>query len=335
MQAVDNITITTTKGSIMDTTPFYQTQAGIIWDARVAWDLSLGGLGVGAFLLAFTLWCLADRRYRPLAQTAAVIAPIAVSIGLLFLFSKLGYKLHVYQMGFNLAPTSIMWWGALIQGAFVALSAIFAFRLLFPDVSLLDWLSARLVGWVAVPLAVLTGLYHGVLLAVISSHPLWATGQMVISSVLLFMVTGVAGALLIHMIRTAILGARPDEGPFKDYREGLRPLTLTMLVSTALLLVTLLAWWMELRFGPTREQEALAAALTAYGSLITLAIIALIVALALCATALLASLRGRSFPAFATAILCVLLLGGGFAIRYAAVLGGQMSPSISTLATLS
>lgn len=319
----------------MDTTLAYQTQTGIIWDWRVAWDLSLGGLGVGAFLLAFLLWCLADRRYRPLAQTAAVIAPIAVAIGLTLLFSKLGYKLHVYQMGLNLAPTSLMWWGALIQGAFVALSAIFAFRLLFPDVSLLDWLSARLVGWVTVPLAVLTGLYHGALLAVIPSHPLWATGQMVIASVLLFIVTGGAGALLVHMIRTAILGARLEEGPFREYRQGLRPLTLMMLVSTALLLVTLLAWWIDLRFGPTNDQEALAAALTSYGTLIALAMVSLVVALALCTSTLLADLHGRYFPAFATAILCVLMLGGGFAIRYAAVLGGQVSPSISTLATLS
>ncbi|SEL69420.1 NrfD/PsrC family molybdoenzyme membrane anchor subunit [Halomonas daqiaonensis] len=319
----------------METTLLYQTQPGIIWDWRVAWDLSLGGLGVGAFLLAFSLWCLADRRYRPLAQTAAVIAPIAVAIGLTLLFSKLGYKFHVYQMGLNLAPTSIMWWGALIQGAFVALSAIFAFRLLFPDVSLLAWLSARLVGWVAVPLAVLTGLYHGVLLAVISSHPLWATGQMVMASVLLFMVTGVAGTLLVHMIRTAIFGARLDEGPFRDYRQGLRPLSLIMLVSTALLLVSLLAWWMELRFGPASDQQALADALTSYGTLIALAIVSLIVALALCVASLLADLRGRYFPAFATALLCVLMLGGGFAIRFAAVLGGQMGSSISTLATLS
>ncbi len=319
----------------MDTTLFYQTQPGIIWDSRVAWDLSLGGLGVGAFLLAFLLWCLADRRYRPLAQTAAVIAPIAVAIGLTLLFSKLGYKLHVYQMGLNIAPTSIMWWGALIQGAFVALSAIFAFRLLFPDISLLDWLSARLVGWVAVPLAMIIGLYHGVLLAVVTSHPLWAAGQMVVASVLLFMVTGVAGAILIHMIRTAILGAHPDEGPFKDYQEGLRPLTLTMLVSTALLLVTLLAWWMDLRFGPVSDQQALAAALTSYGTTITLAVVSFIVALALCVAILLADLRGRSFPAFATAILFVLMLGGGFAIRFAAVLGGQMGTSISTMATLS
>lgn len=316
-------------------TQFYEIQPGIIWDSRVAWDLSLGGLGVGAFLLAFLLWYLADRRYRPLAQTAAVIAPVAVAIGLTLLFSKLGYKLHVYQMGFNFAPTSIMWWGALLQGAFVGLSAIFAFRLLFPNVSLLGWLSARLVGWVAVPLAVLTGLYHGVLLAVISSHPLWATGQMVIASVLLFMITGSAGALLVHMIRTALLGARSEEGSLKDYWAGLRPLVLVMLVSMALLLVTLLAWWMDLRFGPTRDQEVVTAVLATYGSLIALAIIALVGALALCIAALLVGLCGRSLPAFATAILCVLMLGGGFAIRYVAVLGGQLSPPVSTLVTLS
>lgn len=319
----------------MDTTLLYQTQPGIIWDWRVAWDLSLGGLGVGAFLLAFLLWRLAGPRYRPLALTAALIAPIAVAIGLTLLFSKLGYKLHVYQMGLNLAPTSIMWWGALIQGAFVVLSAIFAFRLLFPDVSLLGWLSARLVGWVATPLAVIIGLYHGVLLAVISSHPLWATGQMVMASVLLFMVTGCAGALLAHMIRTAIAGPRPEEGPLDAYAGGLRPLALAMLLSTALLLVTLLSWWIDLRFGPVPGREALAAFLANYTTLILLAIIALIGALALCSVTLRADIGGKSFPVYATALGCLLMLGGGFAIRYAEVLGGQLAPSISTMATLS
>ena len=129
--------------NVMDPNLTYNIYTGVIWDWRVATDLFAGGVGVGAFLFAFALWRFGGEGQRKLAQTASVIAPIAVSFGLLLLFWKLGNRLNAYQLGLNIAPTSTMWWGAFIQGAFVALSVVFAYRLLFPSSRLLAVSHAR------------------------------------------------------------------------------------------------------------------------------------------------------------------------------------------------
>jgi len=321
----------------MEPTVFYTTQIGEIWDWRVATDLFLGGVGVGAFLLAFALWRFGAPRYRALAQTAAVIAPIAVAMGLSLLFWKLGYKIHAYQMGLNIASTSVMWWGAMIQGAFVALSAIFAFRLLFPDVELVPAVSAGLVSIVAVPFAAIIGIYHGALLATITSHAVWATGPMVIASVLLFVLTGASVALLFHMLRRAVAGEGFEEGDQAGFFMGLRPLGGVMMGAAALLLVTLLAWWIDLRFGPVRAREALSALLGEYGMLLGGVGVALglILPLLLGGWAALQARDSGKPPVAALALACLLLVIGGYAIRYSVVLGAQIAPQAASLATLS
>ena len=107
----------------MESTFLYNIQDAVIWDWRVATDLFVGGIGVGAFLFSFALWRFGGEAYRGLARTAAVITPVMVSLGLLLLFWKLGNRWIAYQMMLNVSPTSMMWWGASVQGVFVALAA--------------------------------------------------------------------------------------------------------------------------------------------------------------------------------------------------------------------
>lgn len=116
----------------MDPTLVYNIQPGPIWVWRVAIDLFAGGVGVGAFLVAVTLSRIGDRRYQRLAQTAAIMVPLLVMLGLLFLFWKVGNRFNVYQMAINLAPTSLMWWGFLVQSALVALGLVHAWQWLDP-----------------------------------------------------------------------------------------------------------------------------------------------------------------------------------------------------------
>lgn len=319
----------------MQPTIVYNVYTGLIWDWRVATDLFLGGVGVGAFLLAFVLWRFAAPAYRGLAQTAAVIAPVAVSMGLLLLFWKLGYKMHAYQMGLNFAPTSVMWWGAMIQGLFVALAAVFAFRLLFPTVNILDFLSAERVGWVAAPVALIVGVYHGFLLATVTSHPVWATGAMVMASVTLFAVTGPAAAVLVHSLRRGVGLGVAQEQDVALWPARLRPVAQGLIVGTLLVVVALIAWWADLRFGTIRGREALSALLSHYGML--LGVVGVLLGLLLPAALLgwFGLRRGDGGPsAVVVATACVLILIGGFTVRYTAVLGGQIPPAPATLATL-
>lgn len=322
----------------MEPSVVYNIQPGVIWDWRVATDLFLGGVGVGAFLLAFVLHRFAGPAYRGLAQTAAVIAPIAVSLGLLLLFWKLGYKLHAYQMGLNVAPTSTMWWGAMIQGAFVALSALYAWRLLAPRSTLLGFLSTPLVGVVGAVLAVVIGVYHGFLLATITSHPVWSTGAMVMASVVLFSITGPSAALVLHALRRGIGATGSDEPDGAAYAAALRPLGLVLLGGTLLLLLTMVAWWADLRFGTAAGRQALSALLGSYGWLVGLVGLGLgsIVPLALLASTTLGRPGAAAAPSPALiALACLLILIGGYAIRYSAVLGGQIAPPAATFGNLS
>lgn len=318
----------------MEPTIFYNVYTGLIWDWRVATDLFLGGVGVGAFLFAFYLWRFGAPVYRGLAQTAAVIAPIAVSMGLLLLFWKLGYKLHAYQMGLNVASTSTMWWGAMIQGLFVAIGIVFAYRMLFPASHLLGFLSAGLVGWIGVPVAIIVGIYHGFLLATITSHPVWATGAMVMASVALFLATGPAAAVLIHSLRRAVGLKVPEERNAEVWPASLRPVSFLMIGTALLVLVALIAWWADLRFGTERGRLALAALLGQFGPLLAYGgiLLGVIVPVALLAWANAAGNRGPS-PAV-VALAAALIVVGGYAVRYTAVIGGQIPPTPATLAVL-
>ena len=56
------------------------------------------------------------------------------------------------------------------------------------------------------PLALIVGAYHGLLLAVVTARPLWNTGPTVIAAMLSFVTTGIAAVMLVHLVRMKIAG---------------------------------------------------------------------------------------------------------------------------------
>jgi protein NrfD len=314
----------------MDPTLVYNIQSGPIWDWRVAVDLFAGGVGVGAFLFAVVLGRSGNQRYQRLAQTAAVIAPFLVILGLAFLFWKVGNKLNVYQMAINLAPTSLMWWGFLLQSALVVLGLVYAW--LWRDRAPHAGRSA--LGLLVGLLALLVGIYHGLLLAVLTSHPLWATGSMVMMAILAFITTGVAGVLLAHLIRMLFTGRSEEEGELAEFVNGLRPVRNLLVITLALMLANFLAWWVDLSFGTLESRQALAAALSVYGPLFTQIGIGLGLIVPLLLVAWFFGKAPIKRPALTLSVIAlssILVLVGGFVIRYAVVMGGQVSLPISTL----
>ncbi|MEN8130383.1 MAG: NrfD/PsrC family molybdoenzyme membrane anchor subunit [Pseudomonadota bacterium] len=314
----------------MDPTLVYNIQSGPIWDWRVAVDLFAGGVGVGAFLFAIILARLGDQRYQRLAQTAAVIAPFLVMLGLLFLFWKIGNKFNVYQMAINLAPTSLMWWGFLIQSALVVLGLVHAWLWLDRASNATRDALGLLVGL----LALLVGIYHGLLLAVLTSHPLWATGSIVLMAILAFASTGVAGVLLTHLIRTLVTGRGEEEVDLAEYVNGLRPVRNILGTTLVLMLVNFFLWWVDLSFGSLQSKQALEGALSAYGPMfMQMGIgLGLIVPLILIVWFFgKAPIKNPARTLSVIGLASLLVLVGGFVIRYAVVMGGQVPLPISTL----
>ncbi|MDZ7754768.1 MAG: NrfD/PsrC family molybdoenzyme membrane anchor subunit [Gammaproteobacteria bacterium] len=314
----------------MDPTLVYNIQSGTIWDWRVAVDLFAGGVGVGALLFSVALSRYGDARYRRLAQTAGVIAPFLVMLGLLFLFWKVGNKFNVYQMGINLAPTSLMWWGFLIQSALVAFGLLYAWMWLKPEANP----GRSGVGLVAAFFAILVGIYHGMLLAVLTSHPVWASGSMVLLAVLAFASTGVAGGVLAHQLRMMFAGRADEEDELDVYVRGLKPVAGFLAAVLVLMLLNFFAWWVDLAFGSLQSRQALDAAMGVHGTLFILVGLGIGVVLPLALVALWYSRVRAGSPGAALSLMGVaslLVLVGGFVIRYSVVLGGQVALPIATL----
>jgi formate-dependent nitrite reductase membrane component NrfD len=303
----------------MESVLIYTVQSGPIWDWRVVVDLFCGGVGVGAFLLAVALSRSEDVQRLKLAQTAAFTGPVMVIVGLLFLFTKLGNQLNVHQMILNVAPTSIMWLGFLLQGALVLCGLIYAWQ--WRDINARS--GRNTMGCLVGVLAVTVGIYHGVLLGALTARPLWANGSMLFLSVSIFLSTGIAGALLIHYIR---MGASGDGA-------AMRPVFVALAVSLMVTMIALANSWAGLNYGSLASQQALAAASDTYGTM--LCGVGVGMGLILPLILLMPVLRrrdeygGLSLPVIALA--CLLVLVGGFATRYVVVLGGQLPPPIATL----
>lgn len=314
----------------MDPVVVYNVQSGPIWDWRVAFDLFAGGVGVGAFLFAVALARYGHRRYRRLAQTAAVVAPFLVILGLLFLFWKLGNKLNVYQLAANLAPTSLMWWGFLLQSALVVLGLVYAWQ--WRDLTASE--QRNRLGLVVAVIALLVGIYHGFLLAALTSHPLWASGSTVLMAMLAFVTTGIAGALLAHVVRMQMTGYSGEEQDLAEYVDGLGPVRNTLAIALVLILVNVFLWWVDLAFGSLHSRQALEAALAAYASLflvfgIGLGVIVPLILLAGSYSKTHIAVPGRVLSRLGLASLLILV--GGFVIRYVVVLGGQVALPAATL----
>lgn len=310
----------------MESILIYNVQAGAIWDWRVVVDLFCGGVGVGALLLAVALSTSRDSHRRKLAQTAAFMGPIMIIVGLLFLFTKLGNQANVYQMIINVAPESIMWWGFLLQSALVLCGLLYAWQ--WRDVS--NRSGIGVLGFLVGILAILVGAYHGVLLGALTSRPLWAGGSMLFLSVAAFLTTGIAGALLAHYLRMSLSGGISDSA---SYRAGMRPAVVALAISLVVMLLALANSWAGLTYGSLASQQALAALCETFGT--TLVYVGVVAGLILPFLILLPAVRqnddskGISLPVLA--LVCLLVLAGGFATRYVVVLGGQLSPPVATL----
>ncbi|MFQ5505914.1 MAG: NrfD/PsrC family molybdoenzyme membrane anchor subunit, partial [Planctomycetota bacterium] len=198
----------------------YNIQPGPYWDWRIALDLFFGGAGVGALLFGVMLDVFFKGRYQRICQTAAWLSPILVVLGLGFLLLELGRPLRLLLTFVHFAPTSPLWWGGIFQTALVLGSVAHA----------LKWRSSvtydrgrRLLGYVLAPVAVVVGAYHGLLLALIPSRPLWNTGPTVVAAIICFAATGIAAVMLTHLVRMKIAGRLVEGERLNEFMEDMMP----------------------------------------------------------------------------------------------------------------
>src|SRR5210317_477564 len=164
-----------------------------IWTWEVAMYLFMGGLTAGIMFFAALMTVRDKEHIAPFAATRlALLAPIALSIGMTTLFLDLEHKLFVFRFYTSFQPTSPMSWGAwilLLIYPVTMLQILSTLRRGFPVVvpyvnrwaiprGIVDWCEnyRRQIALVAVPSGIALGIYTGILLSAFSARPFWNSG---------------------------------------------------------------------------------------------------------------------------------------------------------------
>lgn len=292
-----------------------------IWSWEIPMYLFLGGVTAG--IMCFAAYAVLANKDKELAFThdrIALWAPIALSVGMTTLFLDLEHKLYVFRFYTSFQPTSPMSWGSwilVLVYPLMILQTLSTLRRGYP--TLAGWVerlpfgagtldlsekARRLVAVLIIPLAVGLGIYTGVLLSAFNARPFWNTGLLGP----LFLVSGLstAGAVV-------LIGARLESERRFFTRADV------LLIGVELTLIALLI--INLGTGSGKQLEAVHMIM---GGDYTLAFWLLFVLPGLLIPLLLEIFEMRNICHYSM-IAAVLVLYGGFMLRYLTVEIGQMS----------
>ncbi len=194
--------------------------------------------------------------------------------------------------------------------------------------------SRRILGWFLVPLAIVVGGYHGLLLAVVGARPLWNNGPTVVAAMLGFAATGIAAVMLVHLARMKIAGRLTDGEHLTTFLDDMTCVRNTLVAVLVLQLGTFFLWWLSLAYGALQAQRALASANEAYGPMFWYGGIGvgLVLPLLLGAFILLRRVAGSHHVEVSMiAVTSTFILVGGFFFRLAVILSGQVDPSVTSI----
>ena len=158
-----------------------------IWHWPISVYLFLGGLAAGLLFFAGVITILGkDKEYPTSVKYASMVPPVALSLGLLALVYDLTHPLYTWQLYTTIRLESPMSWGAWVLLATTPLSFMWVFSYfseLFPKWNLkFDFLKTfekflkknrKNMAYALVPLAIILGVYTGILLSAFNARPLW------------------------------------------------------------------------------------------------------------------------------------------------------------------
>jgi len=173
----------------------------IEWGQLVVFYLFLAGISAGVFVTSVFAFYIDPDRYKNIARMGAFIAPIPVTLGCTLLLFDLGRPLHFYNLYRTIQWTSPMSIGSWLLAVFIAISTVRAYTF-FPE----DWKIVKLpfeqkirsvTSLTGLPIALGLVIYTGILLGAIPARPFWNTPLLAELFLFSALSTGVATLLLI------------------------------------------------------------------------------------------------------------------------------------------
>ena len=160
-----------------------------IWHWQIPIYLFLGGLAAGILFFAALYTILGkEKEMQATVKWAPFLVPAALIIGLFMLFLDLKHQLYFWQLYTTVRFQSPMSWGAWVLMFITPLSILWVaihIREAIPGWQwkwrILDRMEAlavqyrKALAWVMMILAVILGIYTGILLSAFNARPLWNT----------------------------------------------------------------------------------------------------------------------------------------------------------------
>ncbi len=181
-----------------------------IWHWQIPLYLFLGGLAAGIlFFAGYFVVMQKEKDMQASVKWAPLLAPFALALGLFALFLDLKHQLYFWRLYTTVRFTSPMSWGAWTLMFITPLSVIWVasyMKEMFPrwdwKFEILNKFEAfaikyrKTMAWTIMALAIILGVYTGILLSAFNARPLWNT------SILgpLFLVSGLSTGLAFTMM---------------------------------------------------------------------------------------------------------------------------------------
>jgi len=168
----------------------YEIFTHMSYDWMVVSYFFLGGLGAGAYFFSVmaNYW---RKEFKQLAKTAAILSPIVLAIGLVFLMVDLGRPFRAWRLFLNFNPTSAISYGVWFLNIFFVLSLAYAWFVARGEDE-----KAKKFAYIGLPFGLLVATYTGVLLAQAPDRALWHSALLPV----LFLIGGVISGIALVML---------------------------------------------------------------------------------------------------------------------------------------
>jgi len=164
-----------------------------VWHWPISVYLFLGGLAAGLLFFAALFHLMGkDKEYPAAIKYATVIAPIALTLGLIALLYDLTHKIYFWKLYTTIRLESPMSWGAWVLMFVTPLSFLWVFSYyseIFPKweakfklLKKFEFLkkfeqylkdNRKYMAYALIPLTIILGIYTGILLSAFNARPLW------------------------------------------------------------------------------------------------------------------------------------------------------------------
>ncbi len=313
---------------------------GLNWGLPVIAYLFLAGVGAGALTVSASVLLRGGGggfggAHFSLARYGAFLAPLPVIVGCGLLVLELGswqaghwFKwLNLYRT-INLSPMSIGTW---LLTLFIGTSLLYAYTFWRKSAGPGDELDTfrKALAWINVPLGIAVAVYTGVLLGAMAARPFWNSPILA----LLFLVSALSTGVAVIILARALLHRKgPDAEAEGQFNESAYLLTASdvMLIGFELMVVFLFIMFAYLTVGDVKEAVSvilfggsLATMFWFWFVLVGLAVPALIELFYVIPKLLYH--RAYAAPRGVEIVVPVVVLIGGFMLRYVVVVAGQIT----------